>query len=83
MLGFTAIDLTVSCMTEVMWMFVLLDNSLLGMVFDYTLKLILSPVQTQNKFSTHYCSSVTLFSLYIIMCCIRMLTCVSLLFVSS
>ena len=43
--GFTAVDLTVACMTEVMWMFVLLDNSLLEMVFDYTLKFILSPVR--------------------------------------
>jgi hypothetical protein len=49
-LGFTAVDLTVACMTEVMWMFVLLDNSLLEMVFDYTLKLILSPVRIQMKF---------------------------------
>ena len=42
--GFIAVDLTVACMTEVMWMFVLLDNSLLEMVFDYTLKFILDPV---------------------------------------
>ena len=37
-------DLTVTCMTEVMWMFVLLDNSLLKSVFEYTLKFILDPV---------------------------------------
>ena len=42
--GFTALDLTVACVTEVMWMFVLLDNSFMDMVFEYTLKFILSPV---------------------------------------
>ena len=64
MIGFTAIDLTVSCMTEVMWMFVLLDNSLLGMVFDYTLKFILSPVRLQKRLSMHYCLPMTLLCSY-------------------
>lgn len=42
--GFIAVDLTVACMTEIMWMFVLLDNSLLERVFECTLKFILDPV---------------------------------------
>ena len=49
--GFTAMDLTVACMTEVMWMFVLLDNSLLEMVFEYTLKFILDPVLILTSYS--------------------------------
>ena len=70
-------------MTEVMWMFVLLDNSLLGVVFDYTLKFILSPVRMQKRFSMHYYLPVTLLCLCYVHMYVRMLICVSLLFVSS
>ena len=58
--GFTALDLTVACVTEVMWMFVLLDNSFIDMVFEYTLKFILTPV------SHHYDTCD------IILCCFQL-----------
>ena len=53
--GFTALDLTVACVTEVMWMFVLLDNSFIDMVFEYTLKFILTPVRLQYDTSGILC----------------------------
>lgn len=42
--GFAAVDLTVMCMTEVMWSFVLLDTDLLDVVLHYSIKFLLAPV---------------------------------------
>ena len=42
--GFAAVDLTVMCMTEVMWAFVLQDTNLLDVVLSYTIKFLLAPV---------------------------------------
>ena len=37
-------DLTVMCMTEVMWYFVLQDPELLDVVLSYTIQFLLAPV---------------------------------------
>lgn len=47
--GFAAVDLTVMCMTEVMWYFVLQDNRLLNVVLNYTIKFLLTPVSLVER----------------------------------